>query len=158
VARSRSSVTVAAIIAAVTLAACGSPSDDPVGTDEPDEEVAEEIEEADEAAEDEAPPVADDQERAYLLAAIDTGDRDPDEATVAPYRSALDAAVEVCDQDDTEVADIAVRATQLAAENGQPTTIMEMLEAIGGAVPPEAAPMDCTEVAAGILTLMESGS
>lgn len=152
----RSTIAFAAIVA-VTFAACGGPSE-PDAPEEPDEQVAEEIEEADEAAEEEAPPAVEDQDRAFLLAAIDTEDREPDEATVAPYRSALDSAVEVCDQDETEVADITVRATQLAAENGQPTSILEMLEAIGGAVPPEAAPMDCTEIAGGILTLMNSDS
>jgi hypothetical protein len=96
------------------------------------------------------------EERVFLIAAIDTGDREPDEATVAPYRTSLDAAVKVCDQEDTEVADITVRATQLAAENGQPT-IVEILEAIAGAVAPEAAPMAGTQIAAGILTLMQSG-
>lgn len=92
-----------------------------------------------------------------LLAAIDTDDLNPDESTVASYRDALDAADAKCEGDAEATGDVAVRAWQVATDNDLETSILEMLHAFDESVPDETAPMDCTEIAAALLTMMQGG-
>lgn len=93
----------------------------------------------------------------FQLAAIDAGTRNLDSSDVAPYRQALDVATSRCNEDRQDVADMSVRAMQIAEENGTPSSILEMLRAIPEAVPPDMAPTSCSETFAAILTLMENG-
>lgn len=91
----------------------------------------------------------------FQLTAIDLGTRDIDDSDVAPYASALDEAAPLCNEDRQLVGDQAVRAMQLAEEQGTPSSIMDMLRGLREAIPPEMAPMDCADIYASILVLMQ---
>jgi hypothetical protein len=144
-------------VVVVGLSACGAdpetgsaPADTAAPTESADED--EDAEVAEEPAE-----ASDEPSTEFQLAAIDTSDNNPPDSTVAAYGSALDAAEGKCRQGRDEVADMAVRATQLADENGMQASVMDMLEGVSGAVPEDLAPMDCAEILSSILVLMQEG-
>lgn len=147
-------------LAAVLVVGCGGAGPGPEAVPGP-EPTAEATSESDPEPSPESEPepesAPDEDEPAFKLAAIDTDDREPDEATVSTYRDALDAADDKCDGDEEATGDVAVRAWQVATDNELETSILEMLHALDEAVPGDAAPMGCTEVAAALLTMMQDG-
>jgi flagellum-specific peptidoglycan hydrolase FlgJ len=153
-----------AVVVVVGLSACGAETD--TGSASPDsappadstevDEDNEPAEEADESA-DEPDEAMDDPSMEFKLAAIDTSDRNPPDSTVAAYGAALDAAEPKCQQGRDEVGDMAVRATQLAEENGMQASVMDMLQGVNEAVPDDLAPMDCAEILSSILVIMQNG-
>ena len=90
---------------------------------------------------------------AYQLAIIDGAG----ESAVVRYDQALRRAGLKCTNSEQDIADMSVRAVQLLAENGVELSILEMLAAPEEAIPSEAAPLECAEVAALIVTLTTSG-
>jgi pyruvate/2-oxoglutarate dehydrogenase complex dihydrolipoamide acyltransferase (E2) component len=90
----------------------------------------------------------------YQLASIQAGGT-PDEALIESFAESLDRAETKCSERRRMIGDMAVKAAQIAADNGAETSPLEMIDAIYTAVPAELAPMACSEVLAGILVLMQ---
>ena len=93
----------------------------------------------------------------YKVAVVDAGGYvDPDDSIVSVYRSALSRAESNCSNSKQELADMAVKATQILADNGIQATALEMVEAVNDSVAGLDAG-DCTEVYAVLITLMING-
>jgi len=98
-----------------------------------------------------------DEDIEYKLAVIERGgfvqysDKRIDE-----YASILNRANAKCKEGRTMIADMAVRSTQLLADDGIAATPYEMIEAIVAAVPNELAPMQCSEVLAAVMVLTKN--
>jgi hypothetical protein len=93
----------------------------------------------------------------YQLTVIDLG-RQPGEddiELIESYANSLDAAEAVCEQDRTMLSDMAVSAWQTLEEEGRPQPLSELVDAYAEAVPDERAPMDCAEVLAGVMALID---
>jgi hypothetical protein len=162
----------AAVLLVGGLVACGQVADETESSAPATEEPVDEPTEAEAAAEDEPtegepavedeptegePAAEDEPTTEYQLAVIATGNAAPSESEVAAFGDALDRAEPLCREDRGTIADMAVRGSQLAEENGFQAPILDLLLGISQAVPEEVAPMDCAEVLSSILVIMESG-
>jgi uncharacterized protein with von Willebrand factor type A (vWA) domain len=81
---------------------------------------------------------------------------DPNDSIVGVYRSAPSRAEINCPNSKQQLADMAVRSTQILADNGIQATALEMVEAVNESVAGVGAG-DCTDVYAALVTLMIGG-
>ena len=102
-----------------------------------------------------------DEDIEYQLAVVDEGGFvSTDDPVIDRYAEALDNAEAVCPESRTMLSDIAVRAVQLLNENvpGHSENALSMLQAIHQAASGnEDLGVECTEIAASIIVLIEEG-
>lgn len=71
----------------------------------------------------------------------------------SPYNRALGGLFPLCNERGYDLADIVVVTRDVLARSGTEVSLLEILVGIRQSVPPEAAPMDCDEIAAAWATL-----
>ena len=82
---------------------------------------------------------------------------DSNQGHEAEYDRLLDSLVTKCGEERIGVSDTAVRGTQVMKDKRNVTmSALEFLIAMDGAIPPEAAPTNCNEIAAAFITLTGS--
>ena len=91
----------------------------------------------------------------YQLALLD--DAPLTDAAIGRYAGALDVAGDACRQDRRALGDIAVATRRLVADAGMNISVLQVLQAIPGAVPPAVRPFDCTDLPA-ILSAAMTGA
>ena len=91
----------------------------------------------------------------YQLAVLD--DAPLTNAAIGRYAGALDIARDVCRQDRRMLGDIAVATRRLVVESGSEVSLLQVLQALPGSVPPDVRPFDCTDLPA-ILSAALTGS
>lgn len=97
---------------------------------------------------------------AFILAVADTGDSTPSDSTVRTYQAALDAVDGMCKEDpNTTHADYALKAKELAAQEGVSVQALEVLQGMAiSATEQREFGVDCADAYAVFVVLLTQGS
>lgn len=91
------------------------------------------------------------------LAVID-GNSAPTDADLAPYRAALGELRRKCKNTRQELSDFTVRTQEILRKNGSPgSSLLKILEGIGGSIPRGYPHRDCSELFAAFVVLSRPG-
>ena len=91
------------------------------------------------------------------LAVIDAGSSYVEQSVIDVYGRYLDKLRPKCNDNRTGISDTVVKATRILAKKGIELSALEFLVALDGSIPPEIGKMNCVEISAALITLIESG-